>query len=144
MLLGDLFLLKKGIQPPYYAKYKRKNEPLVYGLYDDYFLGPRLDISLLFPVVVGAYAGSGLVPQTAVLPASDLPARVLDRLLQETQLAIEAGDLPVGCVLTVGEALLASDRNSVRSQEGRRFHAERNLLAQITETALPAGRRVLW
>jgi hypothetical protein len=83
MLLGDLFLLKKGIHPPYYAKYKRENEPLVYGLYDDYFLGPRLDISLLFPLVVGAYAGCGLVPQTAVLPDSDLPARVLDRLLQQ-------------------------------------------------------------
>jgi len=61
MLLGDLFLLKQGIHPPYYAKYKLENEPLVYGLYDDYFLDTQRDISILYPVVVGAYAGCGLV-----------------------------------------------------------------------------------
>lgn len=75
------------------------------------------------------------------LPLAD---RVLETLLEETQLAIEAGDLPVGCVLTVGNTLLASHRNTVRTQQGRHFHAERNLLAQLAETDIPAGWRVLW
>lgn len=61
MLIGDLFLLVQGIHPPYYAKYKRENEPLVYGLYDDYFLNPQRDVSILYPLVVKAYEGCGLV-----------------------------------------------------------------------------------
>ncbi len=73
-----------------------------------------------------------------------LPDRVLEKLLEETQLAIEAGDLPVGCVLTVGDTLLASNRNTIRSQQGSRFHAERNLLAQLGDNAIPAGRRIVW
>jgi len=73
-----------------------------------------------------------------------LADRVLEKLLEETRLAIEAGDLPVGCVLTVGDTLLDSNRNTVRSQQGRRFHAERNLLAQLGDIAIPAGRRVVW
>jgi tRNA(Arg) A34 adenosine deaminase TadA/SAM-dependent methyltransferase/Fic family protein len=75
------------------------------------------------------------------LPLAD---RVREKLLEETQLAIEAGDLPIGCVLTVGDMLLASNRNRIGSQKDRRFHAERNLLAQLAQTDLPAGRRVLW
>ena len=70
--------------------------------------------------------------------------RVLNRLLEETQIAIEAGDLPVGSVLTVGDTLLASHRNTIRSENGQRFHAERNLLGLLSETAIPAGRRVFW
>jgi len=61
MLLGDLFLLKQGIQPPYYAKYKQENERLIYGLYDCYFLDSQRDISVFYTVVDGAYAGCGLV-----------------------------------------------------------------------------------
>lgn len=78
------------------------------------------------------------------LPDSGLADRVINKLLEETQLAIDAGDLPVGCVLTVGDTLLASNRNRIRTQKDQRFHAERNLLTQLAETALPAGRRVLW
>jgi len=91
MLLGDLFLLVQGVHPPYYAKYKRENEPLVYGLYDDYFLDARRDISILYSVVAGAYAGSGLVHQTILLSGtSNQPDQVLDRLLEETQSTAEA------------------------------------------------------
>ena len=61
MLLGDLFLLMQGIHPPYFAKYKLENEPLVYGLYDGYFLDAQRDISVLYNVVVKAYEGCGLV-----------------------------------------------------------------------------------
>lgn len=78
------------------------------------------------------------------LPDLSLADRVLEKLLEETRLAIEAGDLPVGCVLTVGDTLLDSNRNTIRSQQGRRFHAERNLLAQLGDTAIPAGRRIVW
>jgi len=78
------------------------------------------------------------------LPDLSLADRVLEKLLEETRLAIEAGDLPVGCVLTVGDTLLDSNRNTIRSQQGRRFHAERNLLAQLGDLAIPAGRRVVW
>lgn len=144
MLLGDLFLLKQGIQPPYYAKCKQENEARIYGLYDDYFLDSQRDVSILYPLLVEAYAGCGLVLPPPALPATDLPAQVLERLLAETRAAIAAGDLPVGCVLTVGDTLLSSHRNTVRSQEGRRFHAERNLLESLDKAALPAGRQVLW
>ncbi|MFZ2854541.1 MAG: Fic family protein [Rhodocyclaceae bacterium] len=60
MLLGDLFLLKHGIHPPYYAKYKLENEALVYGLYDRYFLDPQRDVSIFYPVVAKAYEGHGV------------------------------------------------------------------------------------
>lgn len=58
MLLGDLFLLKQGIQPPYYAKYKQQNEQLIYGLYDGYFLDSQRDISVFYPVLAKAYKDS--------------------------------------------------------------------------------------
>ena len=87
-----------------------------------------------------------LLSETMSLPLPDpsLADRVLEKLLEETQLAIEAGDLPVGCVLTVGNEVLASNRNTIRSQRGVRFHAERNLFAQLDDTVITAGRRVLW
>lgn len=81
-----------------------------------------------------------------LLPLTDLvrPDWVLDKLLEEITLAVETGDLPIGCALTVGGKLVGSDHNTIHSQKGLRFHAERNLLAQLAETTLPAGRRVLW
>lgn len=84
--------------------------------------------------------------KTMSLPFLDLslPDRVLEKLLEETRLAIDAGDLPVGCVLTVGDTLLDSNRNTIRSQKGRCYHAERNLLAQLGDHVIPAGRRVVW
>ena len=60
MLLGDLFLLKHGTHPPYYAKYKSENEPPIYELYDRYFLDPQRDISIFYPVVAKAYEASEL------------------------------------------------------------------------------------
>jgi tRNA(Arg) A34 adenosine deaminase TadA len=56
--------------------------------------------------------------------------RVLEKLLQETTLSLETGDLPVGCALSVDGELVGSDHNTIRSSNGLRFHAERNLLAR--------------
>ncbi len=56
---------------------------------------------------------------TLPLPDTNLADRVLEKLLEETRLAIEVGDLPVGCALTVGDTLLDSNRNtSVRNRGG--------------------------
>ena len=58
MTLGDLFLLKQGVQPPYFAKYKWENEPEIYGLYDEYFLSEQKDISIFYPLLLKVYEGS--------------------------------------------------------------------------------------
>lgn len=74
MLLGDLFLLKHGVHPPFYAKYTLENELLVLGLYDDYMVNGIRDISIFFPVLVQAYEVSGLIYQQAsTLANSDQP-----------------------------------------------------------------------
>lgn len=65
-------------------------------------------------------------------------------LLDEITLSIAGGDLPIGCALTVDGELVDSDHNTVHSQKGLLFHAERNLLRRLAETAIPTGRRVLW
>lgn len=115
MLLGDLLLLKHGIHPPYYAKYKQENKALVYGRQNAYFLYSQRDVSIFYPLLVEAYAGCGLALPPTALPATGLPAQALERLLAETRAAIAAGDLPVGCVLTVGDSVLSSHRNTVRT-----------------------------
>lgn len=84
------------------------------------------------------------IQTVAHCPDLPLADRVLHKLLEETQLAIEAGDLPVGCALTVDGVLVASDHNKVHSKNGRCFHAAQNLLTRLVEGHVPAGRRVLW
>ncbi|MDO8310481.1 MAG: Fic family protein [Sideroxyarcus sp.] len=59
-LLGDLYLLKQDIQPPYFAKYKCENEEEFYELAERYSHNPQRDISIFYPVAVRAY--EGLVP----------------------------------------------------------------------------------
>lgn len=98
MLLGDLFLLTQDIQPPYYAKYKQENKALVYGRQNAYFLDSQRDVSILYPLLVEAYAGCCLALPPTALPATNLPAQALDHLLAETRAAIAAGDLLVGYV----------------------------------------------
>ena len=73
-----------------------------------------------------------------------LAAQVIERLLAEAQLAIDAGDLPIACVMTVGDSMVASNRNTISTKGDRRFHAERNLIAQLSDAVLPIGKRVLW
>lgn len=56
MTLGDLFLLKRGLRPPLYTRYKSLHEMRVYGIYDEYFLDPKHDIAMCYPLVIEAYA----------------------------------------------------------------------------------------
>lgn len=55
MLLGDLFLLKQGIHPPYFAKYKWENEQEIYELAERYSQDPQRDISIFYPWALKAY-----------------------------------------------------------------------------------------
>lgn len=54
-LLGDLYLLKQGIQPPYFAKYKLENESEFYELAERYSNDPLRDISIFYPLAVKEY-----------------------------------------------------------------------------------------
>ena len=75
---------------------------------------------------------------------SGLAAQVIERLLAEAQLAIDAGDLPIGCVITAGDSIVSGNRNTIYTKGDRRFHAERNLITQLSSSVLPASKRVLW
>jgi len=55
MLLGDLFLLKEGIHPPYFAKYKWESEQEIYELAERYSRDPQRDISIFYPWALNAY-----------------------------------------------------------------------------------------
>ena len=65
MLLGDLFLLKHGIQPANFAQYKWANEQGFYQLLDRYFLNPARDISIFFRVVLKCYGDCGTPPASS-------------------------------------------------------------------------------
>lgn len=54
-LLGDLYLLKQGIHPPYFARYKWENEWEFYELAEQYSLNTQRDISIFYPVAVKEY-----------------------------------------------------------------------------------------
>lgn len=54
-LLGDLYLLKQGIHPPYFARYKWENEWEFYELAEQYSLNSQRDISIFYPVAVKEY-----------------------------------------------------------------------------------------
>ncbi|MHB8988279.1 MAG: Fic family protein [Desulfobulbia bacterium] len=62
MLLGDLFLLKYGVQPPYFARYIRENKQECYQLLERYRLDPQQDISVFYPPLLRLYEGCGFVP----------------------------------------------------------------------------------
>jgi tRNA(adenine34) deaminase len=53
----------------------------------------------------------------------------MQRALQEAQAAFEAGDYPVGAVLTVEGELFATARNSLFTDGRTTAHAEHNLIA---------------
>ena len=57
MTLGDLFLLKQGVRPPYFAKYKWGNAPEIYRLCDEYFWSEQKDISIFYPLLQKVYEG---------------------------------------------------------------------------------------
>jgi len=92
-LLGDLYLLKQGIHPPYFAKCKWANESEFYELAERHSLDPQRDVSIFYPLALRAYEGPsaglpGVVPATSSL-SPDTPmsfdetieASLLPRLL---------------------------------------------------------------
>lgn len=135
-LLGDLFLLRQGFLPPYFARFRWENEAVYYQTLESYRHDPQRDISIFYPALLQLYAECGFTPAPEY--------QVLTTLLAEAASALETGDLPVSAALTVDNKLVASSRNTVVSSRGRRFHAERNLLASLEGREIPAGRRALW
>lgn len=61
LLLGDLFLLKHGVQPPYFSRYKWENKQECYQLLERYRLDPQQDISVFYPPTLRLYADCGFV-----------------------------------------------------------------------------------
>lgn len=64
LLLGDLFLLKRGLHPPFFAKYRWQNKAALYGRAERFVTEPMHDVSDVYPVVLGLYVecGLGLAP----------------------------------------------------------------------------------
>lgn len=62
LVLGDLFLLKQGLHPPYFAKYRGSNKQELYAQAERYELDSKRDLSDLYPVVLRLYeeCGQGL------------------------------------------------------------------------------------
>ena len=54
-LLGELFLLKQGIQPPCFARYESENKQEIAALAEDYMIDPQRDISIFYPVAIKRY-----------------------------------------------------------------------------------------
>jgi hypothetical protein len=44
---------------------------------------------------------------------------MLTKLLEETTLSLETGDLPVGCALTVDGELVGSGHNTIQEKRGQ-------------------------
>lgn len=55
ILLGDMFLLKRGMTPLYFARYKWANEWEFYELAERYSNDPARDISIFYPLAVRGY-----------------------------------------------------------------------------------------
>lgn len=71
-LFGDLYLLKQGIHPSFFAKYKWENESEFYELAERHSLDPQRDVSIFYPLAIRAYEGqavglSGVTPATESL-----------------------------------------------------------------------------
>lgn len=60
LALGDLFLLKQGFHPPYFAKYRWANKQALYTRAEHYAIDPERDVSDLYPVVLSLYEECGL------------------------------------------------------------------------------------
>jgi hypothetical protein len=60
LVLGDLFLLKQGIHPPFFAKYRWQNKDALYSEAARFSIGAERDISGVYSVVLGLYAECGL------------------------------------------------------------------------------------
>lgn len=61
LLLGDLFLVKQGVHPPYFAKYRWLDKEALYRQAEYYASDPQRDVSGLYSVVLRLYAESELV-----------------------------------------------------------------------------------
>lgn len=55
LLLGDLFLLKHGKQPPYFACFRWENEADCYRLLKQYRLDPQREIAIFYPPLLRLY-----------------------------------------------------------------------------------------
>lgn len=62
LLIGDLFLLKHGVQPPYFARYKYENIQECLQLVERYRFDPQQDISIFYSPTIRLYADCGFVP----------------------------------------------------------------------------------
>ena len=60
LVLGDLFLLKQGVQPPYFAKYWWLDKEALSVRAAQYVKDPERDVSGLYSVVLSLYAERGL------------------------------------------------------------------------------------
>jgi hypothetical protein len=57
LLLGDLFLVKQGIKPPYFARYKWENEHECFQFVDRYTLDQQRDIAIFYLPLLRLYEG---------------------------------------------------------------------------------------
>ena len=55
LLLGDLFLLKRGMSPLYFARYKAENTQAFYELSERYSQSSQRDSSIFYPLAVAEY-----------------------------------------------------------------------------------------
>lgn len=61
LLLGDLYLLKQGLHPPYFAKYRWMDKEALYQRAEHYAADPQRDLSGMYPVVLRLYAEADFV-----------------------------------------------------------------------------------
>lgn len=59
LMLGDLFLLKQGVQPPYFAKYRWEHGKEIFELAEQHSKDPSRDVSRFFPLMLQAYRDIG-------------------------------------------------------------------------------------
>ncbi|MDP1606154.1 MAG: Fic family protein [Rhodocyclaceae bacterium] len=60
LVIGDLYLLKLGLHPPYFAKYRWSDKKALYSRAERYATDTSRDISDLYPVVLRLYEECGL------------------------------------------------------------------------------------
>lgn len=57
LLLGDIFLLKQGVQPPYFARYKWENEYECFQFVVRYKLDQQRDVAIFYLPLLRLYEG---------------------------------------------------------------------------------------
>ena len=72
-LLGDLFLLKTGIQPPYFARFLWENEAEYYQALERYQHDPQRDIAIFYPPLLQLYADCGIIAAGRLEQINRLP-----------------------------------------------------------------------